>query len=231
MKKSLNLLKSLSGIVCLIGIWQVTAGSQSLPKFMLPSPVDVVMAAKNNWQIQSTTPLPDWEVSIQKADFLGEIGLDYYWAKDASAYPRQRKIFQAFMAYAYTTHTLANIHTKGAEKDVLAILKYYRTQDPLIIHWYSGPLDLVDDFLDLGCFFTISVDAGYSPLTTQLIHHLPIDRILTETDGPSSLEWIGHGYGWSHQILRILDILSQQKGLSFDQMKDQVYQNYLSLNL
>lgn len=58
MKKSLPLLKSLSGIVCLIGIWQVTAGSQSLPKFMLPSPVDVVMAAKNNWQIQSTTPLP-----------------------------------------------------------------------------------------------------------------------------------------------------------------------------
>lgn len=138
---------------------------------------------------------------------------------------------RARKSYAYTTHTLANIHTKGAEKDVLAILKYYRTQDPLIIHWYSGPLDLVDDFLDLGCFFTISVDAGYSPLTTQLIHHLPIDRILTETDGPSSLEWIGHGYGWPHQILRILDILSQQKGLSFDQMKDQVYQNYLSLNL
>lgn len=27
---------------------------------------------------------------------------------------------------------------------------------------------------------------------------LPIDRILTETDGPSSLEWIGHGYGWPH---------------------------------
>ncbi|MGX7415827.1 hypothetical protein [Aerococcus christensenii] len=48
MKKSLHLLKSLSGIVCLMGIWQVTVGSQSLPKFMLPSPVDAVMAAKNN---------------------------------------------------------------------------------------------------------------------------------------------------------------------------------------
>lgn len=66
---------------------------------------------------------------------------------------------------------------------------------------------------------------------TEGSQSLPIDRILTETDGPSSLEWIGHGYGWPHQILRILDILSQQKGLSFDQMKDQVYQNYLSLNL
>lgn len=105
MKKSLHLLKSLSGIVGLIGIWQVTAGSQSLPKFMLPSPVDVVMAAKNNWQLL----LYHSQMTLLEA-FLGlgiGIILDLILALLMERFPLIKEMFYPVLIISQTIPTVA----------------------------------------------------------------------------------------------------------------------------
>ena len=157
-------------------------------------------------------------VYIQDCDFIGEIGLDFHWAEDTTAYPRQLEVFEYFLAEAKKHQKICNIHTKGAEKEVLALLQKHQLHGQ-IIHWYSGPLDLVTDYLELGCFFTISVDAGHSTLTDQLINLIPTQQLLFETDGPTALEWVNGTPSWPDEILRIQAYVAQLKSCSLTELE------------
>jgi len=170
------------------------------------------------WKVTPTTSLDNIEPYIQDCDFIGEIGLDFHWAEDTTAYPRQLEVFEYFLAEAKKHQKICNIHTKGAEKEVLALLQKHQLHGQ-IIHWYSGPLDLVTDYLKLGCFFTISVDAGHSTLTDQLINLIPTQQLLFETDGPTALEWVNGTPSWPDEILRIQAYVAQLKSCSLTELE------------
>ncbi|MBG9987970.1 TatD family hydrolase [Aerococcaceae bacterium DSM 111176] len=169
------------------------------------------------WQVTPETSLQGLEEYILDCDFIGEIGLDYYWAKDQSAYPKQREVFEFLLQMAKAHHKITNIHTKGAEGEVLQLLKHYQLHGQ-IIHWYSGPLELLDEYLALDCFFTISVDAGHSELTDAIIDRIPHDRLLFETDGPGALEWVTGEPSWPEDILRIRQYVAERKGLNLTEV-------------
>ncbi|MGX7349280.1 TatD family hydrolase [Dolosicoccus paucivorans] len=180
------------------------------------------------WEVTEETSLETIESFVKQADFIGEVGLDYLWAKDKKCYPKQREVFEHFVKLSKKHHKFLNIHTKDAEEDVLALLQKY-PEATGIIHWYSGPLELVEDFLNLGYYFTISVDAGYSSLTDQLIDLVPLNRLLTETDGPGALEWVNGQIGSPDYIPVIIDYIAKRKGLSFNEVKEVLYQNMVTL--
>ena len=165
------------------------------------------------WQVTPETSYQGLESYIKDCDFIGEIGLDFHWAEDASAYPKQLEVFEYFLQEAKAHHKICNIHTKGAEREVLTLLQKYQLKNQ-IIHWYSGPLDLIEDFLILDCFFTISVDAEHSELTDAIIDRIPYDRLLFETDGPGALEWVTGTPSWPEEILRIRQYVRKRKKFS-----------------
>lgn len=164
------------------------------------------------WDVTADTSLDNLAHYIEDCDFIGEIGLDFFWAEDTSAYDRQLEVFEYFLIEAKRHQKICNIHTKGAEKEVLDLLRQHNLRGH-IIHWYSGPLALVDEFLALDCYFTISVDAGFSELTDALIKHIPPQRLLFETDGPGALEWVNGTPSWPDDILRIQAYVAQLKEL------------------
>ena len=180
------------------------------------------------WEVTSHTDLTKTDLYVQQADFIGEVGLDYLWAKNKAAYPYQREVFEHFVILSKKHHKFLNIHTKDAEQDVLSILKFHEATHG-IIHWYSGPLNLVDEFLDLGYYFTISVDAGYSTLTDQLIDHLPLSRLLTEIDGPEALEWVNGHLGGPEYIPTLVQYIAKRKRLDSTDVEKALYQNLLNL--
>lgn len=182
------------------------------------------------WKIEENTSIDDLEKEFEFCDFIGEIGLDFYWDKRAELYDKQRIVFDYFLQKAQKYQKITNIHTKGAEKEVLYYLKKYNLKTP-IIHWYSGPLNLVSDFLELGCYFTIGPDIGYSKLTDSLIDIVPVNKILTETDGPTSIEWVNGIYAESDYIIKILEYISLKKKMEFNTLKFQIFQNYKNLGL
>jgi TatD DNase family protein len=55
---------------------------------------------------------------------------------------------------------------------------------PAVLHWYSGPLGLVDDALAAGLYFSINPAMVRSKRGNALIAAIPPSRILLETDGP-----------------------------------------------
>lgn len=164
---------------------------------------------------------------IKETPMVGEIGLDFHWVKNKDLYRYQYEILELFFYYSKKHNKVVNLHTKGAEKEILYLLKKYDIENP-IIHWYSGPKNLIKDFLDLNTYFTISVDIE-SKYTLDLIELVPLKNILTETDGPTALEWINGSTSYPVFIKNIVNKISNVKNKPINKVKNQIFKNLNSL--
>jgi len=126
---------------------------------------------------------------IENSPAIGEIGLDFHWVKDAAHYPAQRKVLEYFIAAAREQKKFVNLHTKAGEKEILELLERYDVQRA-IIHWYSGPMDVLRAMIEYGCYFTIGVEVLYSDYIKEIGRAIPDHLLLTETDNPGALRWL-----------------------------------------
>jgi TatD DNase family protein len=133
--------------------------------------------------------LPELSRYIERSPAIGEIGLDLHWVKDATTYPGQRKVLEYFIAAACEQNKFVNLHTKAGEKEILDLLVKYNVRRA-IIHWYSGPMDVLKAMIDFGCYFTIGVEVLYSDAIKEIAKAVPDHLLLTETDNPGALRWL-----------------------------------------
>jgi len=140
---------------------------------------------------------------IESSPAIGEIGLDFHWEKDASTYPAQLKVLEYFLAAAREQNKFVNLHTKGGEKEILALLEKYAIRRA-IIHWYSGPMDILRAMIDFGCIFTIGVEALYSDHIKAIAKKVPDHLLLTETDNPGGLQWLRGEVGMPREIENVI---------------------------
>ena len=92
-----------------------------------------------------------------------------------------------------------SVHSRRAEKEVLAILKKYSIKN-VIFHWYSGPLGLIDEIVNEGYYFSINEAMTRSVSGKKIISRIPECRILTETDAPYNR------YISIHNVLHFLNL-------------------------
>jgi TatD DNase family protein len=137
----------------------------------------------------SVSRLEDLEGIIEESPLLGEIGLDHEFVADASRYPAQREVFEFFLAKAREQDKIVNLHTRGAEREILDLLSRYDIRRG-IVHWYSGPMDVLHKLLDLGMHFTIGVEVLHSETIGAIAREVPEELLLTETDNPGGLKWL-----------------------------------------
>jgi TatD DNase family protein len=158
---------------------------------------------------------------IDESPMLGEVGLDYYFVKHAHRYPDQRRVFEAFLRVAADCGKAVNLHTKGAEEDVLALLDRYGI-DRAIIHWYSGPMDILDEMIARGYYFTVGVEAMYSDAIKEIVRRIPSDRLLTETDNPGAVKWLKGEVGMPEVIEDVIECVAPLKGMTREEAMDAV---------
>lgn len=152
--------------------------------------------------------------ALQKTPIIGEIGLDYYWVQDV-AKEFQMEVFEFIIKEAVEQGKYCIIHTKGAEKEVYKILKQYGATK-VIIHWYSGPLDIYKKMLDEGYYFTFGCEVKYSKKIQKLLNLTPTTQLLAETDNPVGEEWLGGSTHDPDLIKRVVqdisDVLNKDRG-------------------
>jgi TatD DNase family protein len=116
---------------------------------------------------------------------IGEIGLDFY--RRRSPEEVQQYWFRRQLEFALAHKKPVVIHTREATSVTLSILRDYRGQmSGGVMHCFGGSLDEAHAFLDLGFYLSFSGTLTYpkaGPLR-QVAQHLPLDRILVETDCP-----------------------------------------------
>ena len=118
---------------------------------------------------------------------VGEIGLDK-WIKGAN-FNRQREVFTEQLKIAQRLSRPVSMHCLQAWGSLRECLDRSDLAPGFLLHSYSGPLEMVGDFVDRGAYFSIS---GYffrpeKADKLSLFESIPDDRILLETDSPDMM--------------------------------------------
>lgn len=123
------------------------------------------------------------QLAHHKVVALGEIGLDYHWM---TATPQeQEKVFRRQIAIAREMNLPISIHTREALEDTYRILKSERFNGG-IMHSFSGNVDDMQRFLDLGMHISLSGVVTFKKAVDlhEVAKCVPLDRLLIETDAP-----------------------------------------------
>jgi TatD DNase family protein len=127
-----------------------------------------------------------WEKLLPQARYVGEVGLDagprYYRSIDL-----QKKVFERVLCLcAETGGKVLTIHSVRATTLVLDMIQAHLPQDRgrPVLHWFTGTKAEARRAIDLGCYFSINPEMLRNERHASLVATLPIDRLLTETDGP-----------------------------------------------
>jgi TatD DNase family protein len=113
--------------------------------------------------------------------YVGEIGLDN---RSSSDFTIQRKVFETVIsACADAGNKILTIHSRRADSEVIDIIgKQFPGQ--VILHWFSGSLSVLERAVDAGFYFSINHAMVGSSAGKKLIQAIPMDKLLTESDGP-----------------------------------------------
>lgn len=125
------------------------------------------------------------QLTMPKVVALGEIGLDYYWMEDPKEV--QAEVFRRQIAIAKEMNLPISIHTREALADTYQILKEEDIRDiGGIMHSFSGDFEWAKRFLDLGMHISFSGVVTFKKAqdVQEAPTHVPLDRLLVETDAP-----------------------------------------------
>lgn len=125
-------------------------------------------------------------LSQQNVKAAGEMGLDFN--RDFSPRPDQERAFEAQLALAVEYRLPVFLHERDAHERFAPILKAYR--DHLVgavVHCFTGSRQALFDYLDLDCHIGITgwvCDERRGKPLAELVHNIPDNRLLLETDAP-----------------------------------------------
>ncbi len=117
---------------------------------------------------------------------IGETGLDYF--RDFSPRPVQISSFEKHIELAIDLGMPMFLHERDAWPDFADILKPYRDRlGNVVVHCFTGQREALHAYLDLDCHIGITgwiCDERRGTHLAPLIHDIPEDRLMIETDAP-----------------------------------------------
>lgn len=130
--------------------------------------------------------LPLWERHLPETRYVGEVGLDagprFYRSLDT-----QKHVFRSVLERcAEAGGKILTVHSVRSVPAVLEMIEQYLPQNrgTVVLHWFTGSKSEARRAATLGCYFSVNAEMTRSDRGRSLVSDLPINRILTETDGP-----------------------------------------------
>jgi TatD DNase family protein len=156
------------------------------------------------WDSTSIESLRNLAQSVDKVVAIGEIGLDYYWVKEAEKRTRQRQVLKQQLRLAQEVNKPVVIHMREendawfgrASADLIEILAAWHAdltaqnhplaQRPGVLHSFNGNLETARNAIAMNFYIGITGPVTYKNADTkrELVRQLPLDRMLIETDAP-----------------------------------------------
>jgi TatD DNase family protein len=167
-------------------------------------------------------------LAVEESLLLGEIGLDHHFVKDRSLYPAQRRVLEFFLKAAADQDKIVNVHTKGAERDVGELLVRHKIKRA-IIHWYSGPREVLSEYLSQGWYFTVGIEALRSEHIRSIAQEVPENRLLTETDNPGGFQWLTGKPGLPSLVGQVIDSIARARQTTAHAVAATVSANFKNL--
>jgi TatD DNase family protein len=120
-----------------------------------------------------------------KAVSLGEVGLDYY--QGPAPHSVQRQVFEAFLRMAQQHNKPIMLHIREAHADAWACIDRAGLPDTKgVVHCFTAGPQEAKEYLARGMYLSIPGVVTFKNAQTlrEALPHIPLDRLLLETDSP-----------------------------------------------
>lgn len=125
----------------------------------------------------------NFSLLLSQTRYVGEIGLDYT-TKDSSIRKAQRAVLDQILSLcAESGNKILTLHSRRAATDTFAAIgKNYPGK--AILHWFSGNHAELELAAEYGMYFSVNAAMVRANKGKSTIQRMPLDRVLTESDGP-----------------------------------------------
>jgi TatD DNase family protein len=154
---------------------------------------------------------------------IGEVGLDFWIAKEDAARELQREVFKQFIHLAGELDLPINVHSRSAGRHAVAML-LENGASRVQMHAFDGKAKAAMPAVEAGYFFSIPPSVVRSRQKQKLVIHLPLSCLLVESDSPV-LGPDPAGRNEPANVLTSVKAIAGLKDVSQEQVLATVYEN------
>lgn len=170
-----------------------------------------------------------WKELASETRYVGEIGLDL-GPRHHRSLDLQKQVFGEILARcADLGDRILTVHSVRSVKTVLDMIeaRLPRTRGQVVMHWFTGTVAELRRAVDLGCHFSVNHGMLDGERRRALVAAIPLDRLLTETDGPFT-QMSGRPSRPSDVSVAVLD-LARLHGIDASAMARRITKNLRAL--
>lgn len=171
----------------------------------------------------------DWlkeQCQKDKVVAVGEIGLDYYWNKEAKEI--QEKWFIRQLELARELDLPFSIHSREAAEDTMRIMKEHAEGLRGVIHCFSYSPEQAEEYVKMGYYIGVGgvVTFKNGKKLKETVRRIPLERILLETDCPYLAPEPNRGKrNSSLNLTYVAEEIARIKEISYDEVVARTEQN------
>ncbi len=161
---------------------------------------------------------------------IGETGLDYYRTHTEEAQEGQRSRFREHIKAALITSKPLIIHTRQAAEDTLSLMAEENAQRiGGVMHCFAENMDIALRAIDLNFYISFSGIVTFKNATTlqDVAKHIPLDRMLIETDSPYLAPVPFRGKQNHPALVKyVAETIAELRGMRYEEVAEITTQNF-----
>lgn len=163
------------------------------------------------------------KTNIDRIVAIGEVGLDFFYIKEAVSRETQKCYFKKFIELSKENNLPLIIHSRSAGKYAIDVLIKNKAEK-VLMHAFDGSFNSAKKGLDHGYYFSIPPSVLHSTQKRKLTSKLPVEQILLETDSPALSPVRGLRNEPKNLLLSLYEV-SKIKGLEPAEVAELTYRN------
>lgn len=158
---------------------------------------------------------------------IGEVGLDFWIAKEEPDRELQREVFQKFILLGKELNLPLNVHSRSAGRHAVAML-LENNAEHVQMHAYDGKASTALPAVEAGYYFSIPPSIIRSRQKQKLLKHLPLSCLLVESDSPV----LGPDPGKRNEPMNVtiaLQAIAEIKETQIEHVREKIWENSCTL--
>ena len=162
-------------------------------------------------------------IALYEVRGIGEVGLDRKFVPQT--FSKQLKFFEKFIRLSVDYGLPMNIHAPDAWRDVYELLIRHDVEKA-VIHWYTGPLDLLEELTAKGYYISINPAVEIQKKHMRIAAKVNLRGMLVESDGPYEYR----GVRLTPKLIpRLLEVLAKARGVKYEELSSTIALNFKRL--
>lgn len=167
----------------------------------------------------------------QKVIAIGETGLDYFRSSGDLTWQHDR--FRAHIRAAKSVQKPLIVHTRDAKEDTMAVMREEEASAAGgVMHCFSEDMTIAKQALDMNFYISFSgvVTFKNAAVIQDVAKHIPLDRMLIETDSPYLAPMPHRGKPNEPAYVRhTAEYIANLRNISLEELAAQTTQNFFQL--